>query len=113
MKNTSLLCLSSPEGDSNYYSGLMNLKKEDGKTPFFETVDCQQICAKCLKLDRVKAIACTHVRSTAHWLSSKKIKELKQLYKASPEDAIREFGKLLCTSAGILPLHPNRWCCCF
>jgi hypothetical protein len=25
-------------------------------------------------------------------LSSKKIKELKQLYKASPEDAIREFG---------------------
>lgn len=45
-----------------------------------------------MKLDRVKALACSHIKSTAHWLSSKKIKELKQLYKASPEDAIREFG---------------------
>ena len=91
MKNTALLCLSSPEGDSNYYSGLMNLKKENGDS-FFNTIDCFQICKKCLKLERVKQINCTHIKSTAHWLSSKKIRELKQLYKASPEDAIREFG---------------------
>lgn len=45
-----------------------------------------------MKLERTEQIKCTHVKSTAHWLSSKKIKELKQLYKASPEDAIREFG---------------------
>lgn len=91
MKNTSLLCLSSPEGDSNYYSGLMNLKKTNGES-FFNTINCFQICKKCLKLERTEQIKCTHVKSTAHWLSSKKIKELKQLYKASPEDAIREFG---------------------
>lgn len=95
MKNTSLLCLSSPEGDSNYYSGLMNLKREGTNEPFFNVVECFQICAKCRKLDRVKAIQCTHVKSTAHWLSSRKIKELKTLYKASPEDAIREFGGIV------------------
>jgi len=92
MKNTSLLCLSSPEGDSNYYSALMNLKREGTDEPFFNVIECFQICKKCLKLERVKAIQCTHVKSTAHWLSSRKIKELKTLYKASPEDAIREFG---------------------
>jgi len=94
MMNTSLLCLSSPEGDSNYYSGLMNLKKTNGE-PFFNVINCFQICEKCLKLERTEQIKCTHVKSTAHWLSSKKIKELKQLYKASPEDAIREFGGMV------------------
>ena len=46
-------------------------------------------------MERTEQIKCTHVKSTAHWLSSKKIKELKQLYKASPEDAIREFGGMV------------------
>ena len=75
----------------------MNLKKPDGKTPFFAVVDCLQICAKCMKLDRVKSIKCTHVKSSAHWLSSRKIQELKALYNTRPEDAIREFGKYLYT----------------
>lgn len=91
MSKTSLLCLSSPEGESNYFSALMNLKKDNGD-PFFNVISCWQICEECLKLERVKQINCNHIKSTAHWLSSKKIKELKQLYKASPEDAIREFG---------------------
>jgi hypothetical protein len=109
ISRTSLLCLSSPEGESkssvfifqsnlpninsigNYYSGLLNLTKTDG-SPFFQVIQCAQICDKCKKLERVKQINCNHVKSTAHWLSSKKIRELKQLYKASPEDAIREFG---------------------
>lgn len=96
MKNTSLLCLSSPEGDSNYYSALMNLKREENPNEsFFEVIECFQICKNCRKLERVKQIQCTHVKSTAHWLSSRKIKELKTLYKASPEDAIREFGGIV------------------
>lgn len=95
MKNTSLLCLSSPEGDSNYYSALMNLKREGTDEPFFNVIECFQICKNCRKLERVKQIQCTHVKSTAHWLSSRKIKELKTLYKASPEDAIREFGGIV------------------
>lgn len=91
MKNTSLMCLSSPEGDSNYYSALMELKKDDGTT-FFNVVNCFQICERCMKLERVKMIECNHVPNTSHWLDQRKIRELKLLYKASPEDAIREFG---------------------
>jgi hypothetical protein len=112
MKHTSLLCLSSPEGDANYYSELMNIKHENGED-FFVVINCFQICERCQKLgknffvffyffltrnknaDRVKAMQCKHVKSTAHWLSSRKIRELKQLYKASPEDAIREFGGIV------------------
>ena len=96
MKNTSLLCLSSPEGDSNYYSALMNLKRDDNPNEsFFRVLQCQQICKPCQKLDRVLQIQCNHVRNNAHWLSSRKIRELKTLYKASPEDAIREFGGIV------------------
>lgn len=51
-----------------------------------------QICGKCMKLDRVKSILCRHIKSSAHWLSSRKIQELKSLYKTRPGDAIREFG---------------------
>ncbi len=93
MRNTSLLCLSSPEGDSNYFSELMNLK--NGKDDFFHVINCFQICKACRKLERVNQIKCTHVKSTTHWLSKKKIGQLKQLYKASPEDAIREFGGIV------------------
>lgn len=94
MKNTSLMCLSSPEGDSNYFSGLLNLKKDDGK-PFFHVIDCFQICKACQKLERVKQINCNHIPSTTPWLAPRKQRELKQLYKASPEDAIREFGGMV------------------
>jgi len=86
--------LSSPMDDSNYYSALMNLKKPNGK-PFFQCVDCLQICAKCMKLERVKSIKCTHIKSSAHWLSSRKVQELKALYSTRPEDAIREFGGIV------------------
>ena len=48
-----------------------------------------------MKLERVKSIRCTHVKSSAHWLSSRKIAELKQLYRADPETAIREFGGIV------------------
>lgn len=95
MKNTSLLCLSSPEGESNYYSALMNLKRPGSDESFFNVVECFQICPNCLKLERTKQILCTHVKNNCHWLSSRKIKELKTLYKASPEDAIREFGGIV------------------
>lgn len=99
-----MLCLSSPEGDSNYYSALMNLKKDNGE-PFFQVIECFQICENCLKLERTKQINCTHVKNTNHWLSSRKIRELKTLYKASPEDAIREFGGVVVSD--YLPALPK------
>lgn len=83
------MCLSSPEGDANYYSGLLNLKKPNGE-PFFHVIDCFLICKACQKLERAKQINCTHVPTATPWLSSRKIKELKQLL--SPEDALRELA---------------------
>lgn len=91
MKNTALIALSSPEGEGNYFSALTTMTRSDG-TPFFRVIDCFRICKRCMKLERVKAIECTHIKTTPHWLSSKKISELKTLYKANPEDALREFG---------------------
>lgn len=88
------MCLSSPEGDSNYYSALMELKKPNGES-FFNVVNCFQICDRCMKLPRAKAILCSHVKNTSHWLDQRKIRELKLLYKASPEDAMREFGGIV------------------
>lgn len=94
MKNTVILLLSSPEGESNYFSGLMNATDSKGKL-FFNVIICQQICEECQKLERIKQIECNHVPNPAPWLSSKKMRELKLLYKANPEDALREFGGLV------------------
>lgn len=88
------MCLSSPEGDANYFSGLMKLKRSDG-SDFFIIIDCFRICKRCQKLERIKQIECNHVPTNNHWLSEGKIRELKTLFKASPEDAIREFGGMV------------------
>jgi hypothetical protein len=42
MKATSLLCLSSPEGEANYFSNLLNLKRDNGD-PFFNVINCFQV----------------------------------------------------------------------
>lgn len=115
MKNTSLLCLSSPEGDENYYSQLLNLQDPLTGGPFFKVVECFMICKDCQKLgkhkklhtllfffshtfvstEREEAIKCDHVPQTAHWLSKKKSQRLKLLYKTSPALAMREFGGMV------------------
>lgn len=94
MANTALMGLSSPLGEDNYMSALMGVKLDNGED-FFVTLNCFRICKSCKKLERSKAIKCTHVPNTPHWLSAGKIKELKMLYKARPEDAMREFGGLI------------------
>lgn len=87
MKNTSLMCLSSPADDANHYSGMLTLKKDNGE-PFFHVIDCFLICKACRKLERVKQINCSHVPTSTPWLSVRKTKELAKLL--SPEDVIRE-----------------------
>ena len=88
---TCLLGLSSPDVQENYFSTLLNLKKENGQ-PFFQVVNCFQICSKCMKLEQAKAYKCNHIKSSAHWLSQRAIKDLKSLYKSDPATAIRELG---------------------
>jgi hypothetical protein len=93
MKNTCLFALSSPEGNDNYFSKLINLKV-DGKS-LFRHVQCQMICEECRKLEMEEQIFCNHVKQTPHWLSSKKGARLKLLYMADPATAIKEFGGII------------------
>lgn len=95
MKDTALLCLSSPEGDDNYYSRLLNLKDPLSGESFFRVFNCFMICKACSKLEREQAINCDHVPQGAHWLSQKKSQRLKLLYKTSPALAMREFGGMV------------------
>lgn len=104
LKNTALLCLSSPEGDESYYSGLLNLKRPSGES-FFNVIECIRICERCRKLERAKAILCKHVPNKAPWLSGPKMDDLKLLYKTRPEDAMREFGGMVVSNH--LPALPK------
>lgn len=93
MKNTCLFALSSPEGNDNYFSKLINLKIEN--KPLFRICQCQMICEDCRKLEMEQQIFCNHIKQTPHWLSSKKGARLKLLYLADPATAIKEFGGII------------------
>ena len=90
MNNTALLALSSPGGSDNYYSQLINLKDEVTGEPFFNLVDCVQICESCRKLEREEQLKCTHIKQGAHWLSKRKNERIKALYKTDPGTGLRE-----------------------
>jgi len=93
MKDTCYFALSSPQGNDNYFSTLLRLKV-DGKS-FFRICQCAMICEDCRKLPMDEQIFCGHVTDQPHWLSSKKGARLKQLYKADPATAIKEFGGIV------------------
>lgn len=79
LKNTSLLALSSPEGNENYYSQLVNLEDGYGK-PWFKVINKKFVCTECMKGDRAKQLSCDHVPKTEHWISEEKSDRLKTLY---------------------------------
>ena len=89
------MCLSSPEGNENYYSQLLNLQDPLTGGKFFRVYENIMICKDCQKLDREQAIQCDHVPQQAHWLSAKKGQRLKLLYKSNPAMAMREFGGMV------------------
>jgi hypothetical protein len=94
LKNTSLLALSSPEGNENYYSQLLNLKDEYGKQ-WFKIINKQLVCPECQKGDRAKQLACTHVRKTEHWLSEDKFDRLKALYASAEGTGLQELAGMV------------------
>lgn len=68
MSQTALLALSSPEGNENYYSQLINLKDKHGD-PWFRIVDLVMVCDECKKGDRSKQLSCNHVKHTVSTFS--------------------------------------------
>jgi len=92
---TALLALSSPEGNDNYFSRLVNKVDEDTGLGFFKVVDCVLVCEACRKLDRDEQIKCQHVKQQAHWLSKNKTNKMMQLYKDDPATALRELTGII------------------
>lgn len=84
LRNTCLLALSSPEGDSNYYSELLNLRDDTTGESIFATVDCVLVCNDCKRLDRTEWLNCNHVPQTAFWLDARKTHRIKMLYRTNP-----------------------------
>ena len=93
--NTILVALTSPAGETNYFSQLLEATIPGTNDPMFNIINCTRICKTCSKLERIKQLQCTHVKSPAHWLSSRKERELRSLYKYNLEDGLREFGGLV------------------
>lgn len=56
VKNTTLIAISTPENDKNYYSRLMELKDQYGQYLFFN-IQLGTVCDECLKMGR----ACNHL----------------------------------------------------
>jgi hypothetical protein len=73
LRNTALLALSSPEGDSNYYSQFISMAEgEEGEEPLFKVVDCILMCDDCKKLERADAVECNHVKQVCEVFFLKK-----------------------------------------
>ena len=91
MKKTSLVMLSSPEGDENYYSQLLNLKNPKTGKNLFRVHNPRNICDKCLKLPPDRAILCTHIKQSAHWINQRKSQMLMLMYSTDPTRAMNEY----------------------
>lgn len=91
MGKTALIGLSSPDGSANYFSQLMNLtESDDSDEKFFKIINSILICHECRQLPKEEQLQCTHIKPDTPWLSSRKTRRLKRLYKADPAMGLRE-----------------------
>lgn len=94
LTGTSLLAISTPHDEFNYYSKLVEQKDEHGR-PFFKTIRAGRICDECGLLPYEQMIKCDHVPDGAHWKSSYKLKRLKTLFEGDEARGLRELGGII------------------
>ena len=94
LTGTSLLAISTPSDEFNYYSKLVEQKDEHGK-PFFKTVRAGRICEECQRLPYEDMIKCEHVPDGAHWKSSYKRRRLNSLFAGDEARGLRELGGVI------------------
>jgi hypothetical protein len=88
LKYTTLMGISTAEGERNFYTQLMRMKNLDG-TPLFRVVDTGLVCDACLASG--KASECTHLlHKVSQWKSTKRMAIFKQVMKGDPEKYARE-----------------------
>lgn len=97
IRNTSLLALSSPSGNENYYSKLLNLKDQDGHD-FFKIINKQMTCKECMKGSRLQQLSCTHMQTTEFWIEDEKYERTKLLYKDAPGLGLQELAGMITSS---------------
>lgn len=90
MKNTSLLCLSSPDDSENHYSRMVNLVDKKTGKKIFKTIQTVHICDECLKLPTEEGIKCEHIQNTSPWINARRSRKWQALYD-DPALAMREY----------------------
>ncbi len=89
LKRTSLLCISTPMDDFNFYSRLLDRKDDEG-VPLFNTIRAGRVCDECQLLPYEQLIMCDHLQQTAHWKSVESHKKARLLYAGDEARAARE-----------------------
>lgn len=97
LKRTSLLCISTPMDDFNFYSKLLDRKDEEG-IPLFNTIRAGRVCDDCLLLPNEEQIMCDHLQQTAHWKSVASHKKVRLLYDGDEARAARELKGVVASS---------------
>ena len=101
MKTCSLICISTPLDELNWFSTLLNMTDIDGE-PFFHVTRLDTICAKCKLLSRGDMTKCTHKTDILpQWKSGQRHERNKKLYEMD------DIGRGLRENAGIVTGDDN------
>ncbi len=97
LTGTSLLAISTPLDEFNFYSKLVELKDDKGR-PFFKTIRAGRICQDCLLLPNDEMLKCDHVPDGAHWKSQPKLKRLKVIFRDDEARGLNELGGIIASN---------------
>lgn len=97
---TSLACISTPEGRNNIYTWMLTCKNPITKQPVFHSIRLGGHCTACA-VDPVKAIMCNHVPpDTPPWISAARRDAFEPLYANRKHEYAREFLGLITDEGG-------------
>tara|TARA_A100001015_G_scaffold60604_1_gene66824 strand:- start:5046 stop:5594 length:549 start_codon:yes stop_codon:yes gene_type:complete len=89
VSNTSILAISTPLGEDNYYSQITQIKDEN-KRPLFKSLSIQLICDAC-KAKKKDAVQCVHrLDMLPSWKSEARQEKVRRIMETVPELYMRE-----------------------
>jgi len=87
VNDTALIAISTPDDEFNYFSKLLELKRDDKGTPLFLTLQVRQVCDPCREARK----RCRHYEDLLPpWRSAKNQKVTEQIMKSNPDLYARE-----------------------
>ena len=89
MDSTALICISTPQDRSNYYSVMFDMVDPKSKEPLFNTIELSLVCDACKAGPHPEK--CTHMQHLLpKWKSSAKQSMVRQIYADNSADMLRE-----------------------